>query len=152
MPIGGPHTIRTGVASADDDDILSGRKYFLAYYVALDGGLFKWILARHPLIILLQIIHRIVNAFELAAGNIEIPRHGRSTRQYDRIEFAEKINDADIDSNIGMTLKDHTLFLHQVDPSVNHPFLEFEIGNAIAKQTTGCVVSFIHGDEMTRII
>src|SRR5690606_18085001 len=70
----GAVAVRAGVATADDDDVLPGR-----HDLVVDGP------AGHHAVVLDEVVHRGVDPAELAAGDRQLPRHGRTHGEHDGV-------------------------------------------------------------------
>ena len=80
MPHRSADAIRSGVAAADDDDILSGRVNKISVLVRIQNALG----------VRGQKIHREMNAFEFASGNRQITRLRRAGRENHGVKFFQQ--------------------------------------------------------------
>ena len=117
--------VGAGVAAADDHDALAlGRD---------DVGR-RHVIPRQPPILLRQVLDREVDAAELAAGNLEIPRPRRPAAEHDRVELAPQAGDREIDADLDAGPELDAFGRHQRQPAIDEALLELELGNAVAKQ------------------
>ena len=74
LAVGGAEAVGAGVAAADDDDVLAGRRRSASLQVAL----------LHP-VRRLEVLHRQVDAVELVPGNRQVASGGRTDGQHHRV-------------------------------------------------------------------
>src|SRR5215203_566105 len=134
----GTEAVRTGVAAADD------------HHMLVFGG--DLVLHRTPEgdpIGLRQVLHRLVDAVQLTAGNREVASDRRTDGQHDGVvAFAKLITgyrNADLDAapEVG------ALVLHLPDPAIQDGFLHLELRNAVPQQTPRLVGAFVNGDSVS---
>ena len=89
--MGGAEAVGAGVAAADDHDALA----FGGDHVGR-----RHVVARQPPVLLRQVLDREVDAGELAAGNLQIPRPGRAAAEHDRIELPPQAGDRQVDADL----------------------------------------------------
>jgi hypothetical protein len=100
-------------------------------------------------VLLFQEIHGEVDAVEMAARDRQVAGSGGPACQYDGVEFPEEVTCADVSADFGVAFEYDAGFFHQFYPPCHYPFFQLEIGNPIAEQTTGFIISFEDGDGVT---
>src|SRR5581483_11697493 len=117
--------IRARIASAEDDDALAGCEDLFSMREAL---------ARAALVLLAEIIHREVDAVEVAPRNGHIAMRFSPDREQHGVVLRDKFLRIDALANmyIGPELDAFGLQLFQ--PAVDHPFFQLEIRNAVTQQ------------------
>src|SRR5580704_12923982 len=91
--------------------------------------------AGHAPVLLRQIVHRKVNANEIAPRNRQITRRLGAARERVRIMAAEDRPRADRIADMSVIVKDDAFGLHLLDTAVDVALLHLEVWNAIAQQT-----------------
>src|SRR5947199_308159 len=132
-------TVGARVAAADDDDALAGRA---------DEPLVGNLIALAPLVLEHQVLHREVDAGELASGDREIARPAGPTGQDERIEVAAERLDRHVHADVRARLETHAALLHELEPAVDEALLHLELGNAVAQEAADPVVTLEDGHEM----
>ena len=89
---------------------------------------------RQPSILLGQVFDREVDAAELAAGNLEVPRPRRPAAEHDRVELPPQAGDRQIDADLDPGPELDPFGHHQRQPAIDEALLELELRNAVAKQ------------------
>ncbi len=133
-------TVGTGVAAADDDDVLAG---------CGDGRVGRNGVAGNALVLLRQEVHRKMYAVQIAARDRQIPRLLGSAGQGDRVEGLQQFLCADIGTDVAGGPEGNAFGLHLLDAAVDKAFFHFEVGNAIAQQSADAVALFEQGYIMT---
>ena len=80
MPVRRPDAVARGVAPADDDDVLAAR---------VEGGGVIDPVARHAAVLLCQVVHRVVDAVQVAARQREVAGEGGSGAEHHGVERVE---------------------------------------------------------------
>ena len=135
--------IGAGVAAADDDHMLVLRSDRAA---TDDPILFATAVLRG------QVLHREVDALELAAGHGQIARGRGPAGQHDRVEIATELIDRHLDADVRPGPERHPFLAHQREPAIEDAFLELELGNAVAQQPADAIGAFEDGDSMARTV
>ena len=83
-----------------------------------------------------QVLHRLVDAVQLTAGNREVASDRRTDGQHDVVAFAKFItgcrnSDLDAAPEVG------ALVLHLPDPAIQDGLLHLELRNAVPQQAPG---------------
>src|SRR5262245_61747201 len=124
--MGGSETVGARIAAPDDDDVLvSGSDEFSVR----DSVPFV------SLLLLGQILHREVDALELAAWHLEVPGRRRAAGQDQRMKFPTEIVYRDIDADVAARPEHDAFIPHDVEAAVEKPLLHLELGDAISEQT-----------------
>src|SRR5438093_1431141 len=79
-----------GIPAADHDDV-GALGADLRHARGLRQRRKRTELARYPAVALVQVVHREVDAAQLAAGHRQIARHARPRRQHDRVKAAAQL-------------------------------------------------------------
>ena len=80
LAVGGADAVGTGIAAADDDDVLAGCRNRTI------GGSAHLVVAGVALVLLTQEIHRDMNAGQFGAGNIQPAGFFGAAGKHDRVE------------------------------------------------------------------
>ena len=136
----GAEAIGAGVAAADDDDVPVARADRLDLV-----ALARAVLGR-------QIVHREMNARQLATGHAQVARHGRSARQHDSIEIALQLPRIAVHTDVTPGLEDDAFLAHQRQPALQPPFFELECRDAIAKQSADAIRALEDGHVVARAV
>src|SRR5262245_4963625 len=114
LAMSSPETVGARVTTADDDHVLVlGRDEFSV----------RNSVAFVPLVLQGQVVHREMDALEVAPRNLEIPGSRRAARQHQRMKFPAKIVHRDIDTDITTRPEYDTFIPHDVDATVEKPLL-----------------------------
>ena len=124
--------VRAGVAAADDDHVPARRA---------DRRLRR---ARDRAVAPVQVLHREVDAAELAAGHGEIARNPRAGGEDGGVEARERA------CHLGPELEDHALVAQLLQPTLDDGLLDLEVGHAEAEETAAGLVALEHRDRMAR--
>ena len=151
VAVGGAHTVAAGVAAANHDDVFAVRTQLVFELVA-----------RIHLVLLGQKLHSEMHATQFTPRNGQVARDFRAAREEHRVEFFFQLIGADaFFGPVGdlavfgpvahhhAGFEDHALGLHLIHAAVDVAFLHFEVGDAIAQQTTHAVILFEHRHRMT---
>src|SRR6185437_11870727 len=124
----GADAVGASIAAADDDDALAAGEDRLRAV-----GRF----ARHPPVLLRQIVHGEVDAVELAAGDRQVAALLGAAGQHHSVMPGDEFFRRDIDADVRAVMKDHALGLHLRDATVDVRFFHLEVGNAVAQEPAG---------------
>ena len=89
-----------------------------------------------------------MHTVEVASGNVEVARLGCACADGIGVESLGKIEDVDV----GIHLKSYAFCLHHIDAAVYDGFVELEIGNAEAEQSSNSLAAFEHGDVVAAAV
>src|SRR5205085_11111391 len=134
LAVRGAQAVRTGVAAADDDHVLAGRRDRRLGEVAL-----------LDLVGTRQVLHGLVDALELAARDRQVAPLGSATGKYDRVELGPESLGGDVDAHIHAGTEHRALRLHLLDAAIEVALLHFEFGNAVAQKAADAVGALEHG-------
>ena len=95
-----------------------------------------------------QVLHRLVDAGELAPGNREVAPRGGAAREHDRVELLQ-VADGHVLADVRVRLELRALRLHLRDAAVEVTLLHLELGDAVAQQAADAVGPLEHGDVVT---
>ena len=138
LPVHGAQAVGAGVAAADDDDLL-----------ALGGDRRLPVVAEHVVALLhpvgpRQVLHRLVDAVQLAAGNRQIARSGRAAGQHHRVELGAQLLGGDVDADVDAGAELGALGPHLVQAPVEVALFHLEFRDAVAQQPADAVVALEH--------
>src|ERR1700686_282889 len=139
LAVAGPEAVGTGIAASYDHHPLAGRK-----------NLNPWVerVAVASLVLLREEFHRIVNPLQLASGNFQITWMLGAARQDDGIEFTTQIFDGDVVAHFCIGYKLEALGGHLLKAAIDDVLLQFELGNAIAQQSTDAIGFFVNHNRV----
>src|SRR5262249_20113129 len=118
--------ICAGIPAADDNHSLAGRQY---------GAFFRDDVALAAPVLLRQEFHREVDAFQLAARNLEIARPFCAAGQQQRVVFPAEFINRNVYAYVSIRDEAHTLGLHLTQPAVDEALLHLEIRDSVAEQS-----------------
>ena len=132
---GGAQAVGAGVAAADHDDVLVLRVDAVDRFLAVDaaGGV-------------RQVLHREVDAVELAPGQVHVARHGGADRHHYRVIPRTQLVPGDVLADLHAGAEPRAFGLHLLHAAVDQPLVEFEVGDAIAHQAADRVVALVDHD------
>ncbi len=133
LPQGGAQAVRAGVAAADDDDVLPGgadRRLDVVALLHLVGQR--------------QVLHRLVDALELAPGHRQVAGGGGAGGDHHRVEAVAQLAAGDVDARLDPGAEPGALGAHLLDPPVDVPLLHLELGDAVAQQAADAVGALVH--------
>ena len=122
MPVRRTQAIGAGIAAADDDNVLIRRQDLI-------GNL----IAGHTLVLLRQKFHGKVDAFQFAAGHIQIAAPFGPAAEQQRIELGPQLFHRNIHANVRVDAEFHTFSFHLQYAPVDVVLLHLEIGNAVTQ-------------------
>ncbi len=96
-----------------------------------------------------QVFHGLVDAGQLAPGHRQVPGHPGAAGQHDRVIGGAQRFRGNVGARFDAAAEFGALGPHLVQPPVQVPLLQLELGNAVAQQAAGRVVAFEHGDRVT---
>src|SRR5439155_9877034 len=102
----------------------------------------------HRAVALVEVVHREVDAAQLAAGHLELAWHARADRDDQRVVLRAKAPRGHRFSDLGTAAEAHALGGEQVDAAVDDPLVELAVGNAEAQQPAWCLVTFVDRDAV----
>ena len=132
LPVRGADAVGTGVAAADDDDVLALRRD-LALHLLAQGNAVR---RRKEL-------HRLQHTVELAPGHRQVARHGRADRHDDRVEARAQVLARHVAPDVDPRAEPGALGLHLGDAPVDHRLLHLELGDAVAQQSARLVGTLV---------
>src|SRR5690348_4253025 len=96
-----PKAIRSRIAAADNHHSFARRKNLVRHFVSRD-----------LLVLLRQIIHCEMNALQLAAGHLQIPRAFGAACKQNRVKIFTKVLDRNVLANVRVRLKHNAFRYH----------------------------------------
>ena len=93
---------------------------------------------------LVEVLHRVVDAVELAPLDGEIARHARAGRDHDRVVRAPQLGRLDVDTDLDAVAELDALGLELREPALDEPLLDLELGHAEPDEAAGGLVSLEH--------
>ena len=111
-----------------------------------DGGLGGRRLLADAAVLLHQIGHGEVDAGEVLAGQLRIPRVLGAGRQQHGVKVAHEVVERQGDADIDAVVEGDALGLHLGDAPVDVALLHLEVGDAVAQQATGARLALIDVD------
>src|SRR5688572_539345 len=135
--------VRAGVAAADDDDLFAlGRdELIVRNHVAFAA----FVLQR-------EVVHREMDAVELAPGDRQIARKRGSAGQQERVIVLSQLFNGDIRPYVGIRLEPDPFGGHDVEPAIEDGFLHLELRNPVAQEPADSVGALEYGDPVAGLI
>ena len=90
-------------------------------------------------VLLGQVFHGEVNAFQLASGHFQVARAFGSSGQQDGIELLPQVLSRHVVAHVRVGLELDAFQLHLVEPAVDRVLLELEVRNPVAQQPADAV-------------
>ena len=139
LPVRGAQAVRPGVAAADDDDVLAvgGDEVRVHDRVTLAAA-----------VLLRQVVHREMDALQLAAGHRQVARRSGAARQQHRVEVALQAPGGQIHADVHAGLEDHALRFQDRQTAIEEALLHLELGDAVAQQATDAVRLLVDGHRV----
>ena len=129
--------VRAGVAAADDDDVL-----------AL-GGDRAVLRPGDRAVAHVEVVHREVDAVELAARDRQVARHARADREHDRVELGAQLVGGDVDARRRRRTAQLDALLGQLlDAALDDALLDLEVRHAEAHEAAGGLVALEQDDAV----
>ena len=139
LAVGRAYAVAPGVAAADDEDVLPlGGDPFGGGYVGA---------GKHP-VLLGQHVEGEVDAFQLAAGDGEVTCLGRAGGDDVGIEAGGQMLQVDI----GVELELNVFGTQDGHTAVDEGFVQLEVGDTVAQEAAGILVTVEHGDSIARLV
>jgi hypothetical protein len=135
LAMAGAEAIGSGIAAADDDDALAGGEDLVRDGVALVAA-----------VLLREELHRVMDALELAAGDLEIARVLGAAGEKDGVEIAPQVGDGDVHADVGVDLELHSFGAHLLEAAVDEVLLHLEVRDAVAEEAADAVALLEDGD------
>ncbi len=135
LAVGGADAVGAGVAAADDDDVL-----------ALGGDRGDRQVALLHLVGERQVLHRLVDAAELAAGHGQVAGGGGAGGDHDGVVALAQFGGVDVAADLHLRTELGALRAHLLDAAVDVALLHLELGDAVAQEPADTVGALVHGD------
>ena len=97
-----------------------------------------------------QVLHRLVDAAELAPGHREVAPRGGAAGEHERVELAAELVDVEVDADVHAGAELGALGLHLGEAAVEVALLHLELGDAVAEQAADAVGPLEHDDARGR--
>ena len=132
--------VRAGIPAADHDDV-GAVGADLRHARGLRQRRKRTELARYPAVALVQVVHREVDAAQLAAGHRQIARHARPRRQHDRVKAAAQLLPTDVAADVHTAAQLDPLSRQLLRAALDEPLFDLEVRHAEAHQATDRLVA-----------
>ena len=93
-----------------------------------------------------EVLHRQVDAREVAAGRRQVAAEGRAAGEHDGVVLRPQLLDGDVDADVDAGAEDRALGAHLLQPAVQDRLLHLELGDAVAQQPADAVGPLEHDD------
>ena len=135
LAVGGAEAVGTGVSAADDHHVLAlsgdGRRVEVALLHTVPDR---------------QVLHRLVDATVLAAGDREVAPRGCAAGEHDGVELGAQPIDGNVDPDVHTGAELGAFTAHLLDPPFEVALLHLELGDAVAQQAADPIRSLEHDD------
>ena len=91
-----------------------------------------------------------MDAAQLAAGRVEVTRHGGAEGEHDRVVAVAQLASGDVDADVHVVAEAGALGRHLVEASVEDRLLHLELRDAVAQQAARLVGPLEDGDGVSR--
>src|ERR1700689_4148518 len=135
----GPETVGAGVAAPNDH-------HTLALRMNLDGGVNG--ISFTPAILLGQKFHRVVNALQFAAGDIQIAWLFGSSGKKNGVELLRETLNGNIHADMRVGDEGDPFSAHLLNAPIEHVFFKLEVGNAVTQKAANAIVLLVDGHGM----
>src|SRR6185437_15072470 len=132
------------VASADHDDMLAGGADRLAHRGLCHARL-RTVLAGHEAVALVEVVHREVDALQLAPWHAQIARNARSGRKHDGVEALAQLSHGDVGAHVHPTAQLHALGDQLLHAPLYDALLDLEVGHPEAHKPPRGLVALEQG-------
>ncbi|MNV28038.1 hypothetical protein D3C71_1192150 [compost metagenome] len=139
----GAHAVGTGVATADYDDILAGSGQILT---VLQVGV------KQALRVQRQELHRLIDAGQLTAFNLQIASLGRSAAENDCVITGLQLIRRNVSADFGSGNELNAFRRKQVNAPLHFLLVELHVRDAVCQQPADAVGPLIDGHGMTRLV
>ena len=139
LTVGGAHAVRARVAAADDDDVL-----------ALGGDRGRHVVALLHLVGERQVLHREVDAVQLAPGGRQVTGDGRAGRDDHGVVPLAQVRRLEVAADLDARTEAGALRAHLLDTPVDVPLLHLELGDAVAEEAADAVRALVDRDRVAR--
>ena len=133
--MGGAHAVGTGVAAADDDDVL-----------ALGGDRRGDVVALLHLVGERQVLHRLVDAVQFAAGDGQVAGGGGAGGDDHGVVAAAQRVGGHVAADLHAGAELGALRAHLLYAAVDVPLLHLELGDAVPQEAPDTVGALVDGD------
>ena len=106
------------------------------------------VLAERGPVGLRQVLHRLVDAAELAPRHRQVAGHGRADRQHDGVVALAQLRAGEVGADVDAGPEDRALAPHLVQPPVEVLLLHLELGDAVAQQAADLVGALVDRDRV----
>ena len=128
LTVRGAEAVGSGVAAADDDNLLA---------LSGDGGSVE--VAQLHTVGDRQELHRLMDAVQFAARDRQIASCGGAAGQNHCVELLAQLVRGDVHADIDVGLEDGAFGFHLLETAVDVPLLHLELGDAVAQQAADAV-------------
>ena len=118
--------VRAGVAAADDDDVLARRGDPAGARAASARGSGPSCVG-DPAVAHVEVVHREVDAVQLAARAPEVARDARADRQHDRVELLAQLVAGDVDADVHAAAQLDALVDELLHAALDDALLDLEV-------------------------
>jgi hypothetical protein len=129
--------VGAGVAAADDDDVLARRG---------DRGHVRGV--RDPAVAPGEVLHRRVDAVQLAPGDGQVARHARARGEDDRVELRAQVAERDVDADVDAEPQLDALGHELLHAALDDGLLDLEVGDAEAHEPARRLVALEQDDAV----
>src|SRR5215210_2781124 len=129
--VGVAEAVRARVAAAQDDDLLA-RGGDLDLRVGREAG--------DPPVLLHQVVHREMDAAELAARHVEVASLQGADGEDDGVELALELFCGRVLADVGVGAELDALLFHDGDATVDDPLFDLVVGNAVPEEAPDLIV------------
>src|SRR5918997_521272 len=130
LAVGVAEAVGARVAAAKDHDVLAPRGDLRL----LDRQ------TRDPPVLLHQVVHREVDAVQLAARHVEVSARQSADGEDDGVELRLELVGGRVVAGVGARAEFDALFFHLGDPAVHDPLLYLVVGDAVAEEPPDLIV------------
>src|SRR5690606_29590850 len=106
-------------------------------------------IAGDPTILLLQELHREMDALEFAALDRQIAGDARTNAEAHRVELLLELFSGDVFANVDAGTKLDAFGFHLLDATCDQRLLQLEVGNAVGEQAADAIIAFEHRDGVS---
>src|SRR5215212_6533562 len=141
--------VHARVATSHHDDALAlGADHLAGRGLAEGASLHRG----HGAVSLVEVVHRVMDARELAAGNLQIAMDAGADRNDHGVVLPGELVRGDVAAHVHVAAELDALVLEELHAPVDDPFLELGVGHAEAEQPAGRLVALVDRDRVAELV
>src|SRR5215203_5660676 len=140
LAVGVAEAVRARVAAAEDDDVLASGG---------DRDLHVGREACDPPVLLHQVVHREMDAAEIAAWHVEVSSLQGADGEDDGVELALEVLRGRVLADVGAGAELDPFLLHNGDAAVDDPLFDLVVGDTVSEEAAESIIFLEHDSRMS---